>query len=1801
MPLELSAHALGKASDFGIEGIDGIDISVLEFDALASDQSVQLLPDSDGAIREWALVMDVYMTAPASGYAGLIQTGTGDADLFLKTSGGSASIGTNGAYFGELPYNDWVRLAISVNIEGGETVLRTYANGSLVGEHLLGVTDRWSVDPDLGLRLFTDNNGETASGYLSSAFFTAGGLKAEDVADALAAAPMPTAGGIFPADPTGTSLEIGFESETINIRYGAGSAALEGSDYRTSVAIGDSAIGNAAEFGAPLPDGDVPVLKFAAFDDEEGIHLDLPIGSEDLTNFTMVWDINTAADGGYQALLQIGADNSSDADLFIKGSSGIGISSTYSGTVPSNEWARIAITVSDQGNGTSTLAKFIDGDLVGTQSVPTSRFTLDAATGFKILTDNDGETAPGYLAHFGLQTRALSASEIADLGTVDADGPFAQIAGTAQIGFSGYTPTVEFGFGGVEVIDASTAAPDAGTLTGIRDMLVTSNDAPFIVDLASVFGDGAHDFTVTNSNGDAVDASIEDGVLTLAFSALGLSDLVITATNAAGDAVEDNVRVRVAGEGAYTIAILPDTQDYTSNPGIEHTFGGMTQWLADNAASKGINFVANVGDVSQWSSTSQFDTASAAYDILRQAGVSFSVVQGNHDIVNSAGDIRNTSNFNDAFSISYMSQDPSFGGVYDQEPDRYDNNYHLWTAADGTEWIALNLEFGPRDDVLRWADEVLTEFGDRKAMVMTHSYNNFNGRHDPLGGPLEGEGAGYDYWLRDDPEGTWDGEEIWREVISSHANVLFAFGGHIFGDGAETVVSYNDYGLPVYQFLLNYQNGVALETNEGGNGGNGAVRLVTIDPENDAIYTETYFTELDEYLVGSRGSSEQSRDGLTGDYVGHQEEFHDANLGDRQALAEADAGADTVVRAAPGQDVATVHLSAEKTTNPQDDIVSYTWTNEDDEVIATGETADVDLGAGVHDLTLTVTTSAGVVHSDDVRVIVETDKVYLVETFNDGIADGWVEASTDAQVQKVAFGTDASYGLPAIGSGDTPVMKLGALNGDEGILVQPDMTGAVGSYTLAFDLYLPSGQGAWTGLLQTSVTNSDDGEFFLRDKGGSAGIGISGNYQGNIPYDTWNRIVLTVDIDADDKQVVNKYLNGSLIGTQTLQANASEGTRWTLDADTGFLLFTDENNETNDLFVSAFAFTPEALDAGTVAAMGGVTTSGPLSGTQAAGAIQLSFDGAVDTISLGSGAVSELDLSEDSSTGDFFVKGSARVEDGTVENPQGAFFDMSNNADNLVLKAGEDWDDLTLEVTMRSMDDDTMGVVFNYTDSTTHYLLTFDNQTNTRQLLRVEGGDTTVLAYEAGGYTFNDTQDLKVTNVGGRITATLDGVALFGGAVIDAAPLTGGTIGLYSSQQHSSIFDDVVVRAPELTADAGRDMLVIDWDGDGQEQVTLNGAASILPIGSAEATWTGTGTTATGLLAAATVTSGRNMFTLNLDGSAQDTLAVNLATGDRLIAADQFEDGTHDGWTIIDTTEIGGPANWQVIDGALTETSGAYSRELTWNGASAADVWDRGWSPLGDGTYALHKGSYALWEGNTNLTDYVVTADITAPTGAVGMMLNYVDENNYYKLEIDARVGLFTFVEVVDNYESMLSRGAMTYTPGDTFTLQSTLVDGKFSATIDGHDLMVYDIDAQKIDSGAAGVWSWGAAGASFDNISIVDLSTDFQTEIHGSAGNDQLVGTAGDDLIVLGGGRMDRAEGGSGADTFDFSAAIGNGARDMARITDFEAGLDQIDLGDAAINRVQETSHSVMLWVGDDNDQIIVTGIDNFDDLIFV
>ncbi len=96
------------------------------------------------------------------------------------------------------------------------------------------------------------------------------------------------------------------------------------------------------------------------------------------------------------------------------------------------------------------------------------------------------------------------------------------------------------------------------------------------------------------------------------------------------------------------------------------------------------------------------------------------------------------------------------------------------------------------------------------------------------------------------------------------------------------------------------------------------------------------------------------------------------------------------------------------------------------------------------------------------------------------------------------------------------------------------------------------------------------------------------------------------------------------------------------------------------------------------------------------------------------------------------------------------------------------------------------------------------------------------------------------------------------------------------------------------------------------------------------------------------------------------------------------------------------------------------------------------------------------------------------------------------------------------------------------------------------------------------GIWAVRVVG----DVSISDvIQTATGQQIIGTSGPDVLVGTAGPD-ILNGGGGGDTLTGGLGSDTFLYAAASDSNASGRDLITDFETGVDRVDL--SALNTIE-------------------------------
>lgn len=196
--------------------------------------------------------------------------------------------------------------------------------------------------------------------------------------------------------------------------------------------------GKASALGLPaMPGGDADVMAFPACTAQQGYAMthggvaNGPYGETDhlVSNYTLLMDVlfPAASDGRWRALWQTETDNSSDADFYVQNAvgGGFGINGNYCGQVVSGQWHRLVLVVrAAPGEGQGL--RYQNGQFVGAVGTTGSgleiRFAL--ASQALLFTDNDGETAAGYVASVGFVDRAMRPDEIEALGGPHAGGVF---------------------------------------------------------------------------------------------------------------------------------------------------------------------------------------------------------------------------------------------------------------------------------------------------------------------------------------------------------------------------------------------------------------------------------------------------------------------------------------------------------------------------------------------------------------------------------------------------------------------------------------------------------------------------------------------------------------------------------------------------------------------------------------------------------------------------------------------------------------------------------------------------------------------------------------------------------------------------------------------------------------------------------------------------------------------------------------------------------------------------------------------------------------------------------------------------------------------------------------------------------------------------------------------------------------------------------------------------------------------------------------------------------------------------------
>ncbi len=123
-------------------------------------------------------------------------------------------------------------------------------------------------------------------------------------------------------------------------------------------------------------------------------------------------------------------------------------------------------------------------------------------------------------------------------------------------------------------------------------------------------------------------------------------------------------------------------------------------------------------------------------------------------------------------------------------------------------------------------------------------------------------------------------------------------------------------------------------------------------------------------------------------------------------------------------------------------------------------------------------------------------------------------------------------------------------------------------------------------------------------------------------------------------------------------------------------------------------------------------------------------------------------------------------------------------------QAGSGWTDYTAAVTIKSNDNDIIGVMFRYQDENNYYRFTWDKERSTRNLVKCENGQFTILAQDSVPYVTGKSYQVKISAQGSSLNVSIDGSPVF--SANDSTFLS-GTIALYSWGNTGSYFDDIMV------------------------------------------------------------------------------------------------------------------------------------------------------------------------------------------------------------------------------------------------------------------------------------------------------------------------------------------------------------------------------------------------------------------------
>ena len=240
---------------------------------------------------------------------------------------------------------------------------------------------------------------------------------------------------------------------------------------------------------------------------------------------------------------------------------------------------------------------------------------------------------------------------------------------------------------------------------------------------------------------------------------------------------------------AYTMIAVGDTQYMVRDDAANGTTYSNTvyQWIADHADELNLKVVMGLGDITDNDTDAHWSVAFNALSKLNGV-VPYTLVRGNHDLKVDGSIFEQKFGGSSAYLTQFKAADC---GVMTEGSAA---NTYMTLEAEGDKWMIVNLDWAPTDEVLDWADRIISTHPNHKVIVNTHCYMHL------------------DYTTCDQEDtsnviadpGNY-GDEIWDKLIYGNENIVMVLSGHQEANLVTMTQGLGKHGNTVSQFLIDPQ------------------------------------------------------------------------------------------------------------------------------------------------------------------------------------------------------------------------------------------------------------------------------------------------------------------------------------------------------------------------------------------------------------------------------------------------------------------------------------------------------------------------------------------------------------------------------------------------------------------------------------------------------------------------------------------------------------------------------------------------------------------------------------------------------------------------------------------------------------------------------------------------------------------------------------------------------------------------------------------------------------------------------------